>query len=204
MSRASSVVVFGLVTALAACEAADPATPLAPDPAAESTVAPSILANLGDPAGLHGASVTWDDAVVGFIHYDAGHHLVAVHGYIVQLCLGDPLTKEPRMIVETPSAISQRFVAVRADDEPVVVYRSDTGAFSCALVASPDVRVASGSVAHDQTFTAASFQSTWRGTVTAPDGSSNHLTETYQLTGDAHDPTNPAKWSLNASKILIH
>jgi hypothetical protein len=203
MSRALSILVLGLVSGLAACETTDPAMPLTTERSAEAAEAP-LTGTLGDPSAPHGASVFWDSTYVGFAHYDASRHLMAVHGYIVPLCEGNPLGKEPRMTVETPAQIAQRFVAVRADDEPVVVYRTDTGALTCALVTSAEARVASGSVRHRQTFTLASFEATWVGAVMAPDGSADDLTETYQLTADVHDPNNSAKWSLNASSILIH
>lgn len=157
----------------------------------------------GVAAGSYGAVLTNDETIPFFVHYDAARDLMSVHGGLVELCRGTSLGTAPRMIVDTPSEISQRLVKIGQEEQPVVIYRTETGAFSCALVLAQEARVASGMVRHDQVFTLASFKATWRGTVTAPDGSSHHLTEVYQLTADIHDPNNPALWSLNASQILI-
>jgi hypothetical protein len=199
MRPVTSVLTLTLALGLAACDAAETSAPLAPESPAEAAATPV------NP-GSHGAMVTRDSFPPLFIHFDADRGLMSVHGGYVEFCHGVPgsdLTPAPRLIVDTPSQISQRMVKVDQVEEPVVVYRTATGAFSCALVLSQEARVASGMVRHNQVFTAASFTSTWRGTVMGPDGSTHHLTEKYQLTGDAHDPNNSALWSLNASTILI-
>jgi hypothetical protein len=190
-----SALALALSSALVACEADGPTTPTAEAPVFESHVA-------GHES--FGAVIQMDETLYGFTHFDAARGLMAVHGWIVEFCQGQPLSTTPRVIVATPSAIGQTLVKLGERDQPVVVYRTETGAVSCALVLSEEARVASGMVRHDQVFTLASFKATWRGRVTAPDGSSHPYTEVYQLTADIHDPNNPDLWSLNASKILVH
>lgn len=187
------------ILALAAC---DTEAPTAPEP-----LAPDALPTAAAPAansGSWGAVITRDETVPFFAHFDAQRGLVSLHGGYVEFCTRQPFTFVPRMIVETPSQIEQTLFKFGQESQPVVVYRSEDGVVSCELANSPEARVAAGMVRHDQIFTLASFKATWRGTVSAPDGSTHHLTEVYQLTADIHDPNNPALWSLNASKILIH
>lgn len=198
MNRISTA--LGLVLALGACTA-DAPTPLAPD-RVESAVAGAEVETT--PATSRGALITMDEAIFFFTHFDAQRGLMSVHGAIVELCEGLPLTTTPRTIVATPAEIGQRLVKLGEEDQPVVVYRTETGELTCGLVLSPEARVAAGTVRHDQVFTLASFKATWRGQVTGPDGAPLRLTEVYQLSADIHDPNNPDFWSLNASEILVH
>lgn len=197
MDRISFALILIVAVGIAACDTAQPDTPLAPEDL------PTALAPTATDPASHGAIITLDETVPFFAHFDAKRGLMSVHGGLVELCQGDPFTTVARMIVETPSEIEQTLFKFGEEEQPVVIYRTSTGAVTCGLVLSEEARVASGMVRHDQVFTLASFKATWRGDVTAPDGSSHHLTEVYQLSADIHDPNNPATWSLNASQILI-
>ncbi|MGD2069279.1 MAG: hypothetical protein PVI57_11445 [Gemmatimonadota bacterium] len=198
MKRISTA--LGLALALGACTA-DAPTPLAPERVGSAVAAEDIGTA---SASSRGAFITMDETIFFFTHFDARRGLMSVHGAIVELCEGLPLSTTPRTIVATPAEVGQRLVKIGERDQPVVVYRTDTGQLTCGLVLSPEARVAAGTVHHDQVFTLASFKATWRGRVTGPDGTPLRLTEAYQLTGDLHDPNNPDFWSLNASEILVH
>lgn len=201
MRRSTSVLMLAALSGALGCEPTSPTMPM-PIASPEKSLVTDETADASLAAG--GAVVVTDETFFLFAHYDAARGLMSVHGLWAEFCLGRPLTTTPRTIVTTPSQIAQRLVALGEESQPVVVYRTTTGALSCGLVASPEVRVASGMVRHSQTFTLASFAATWRGPVMSPDGSTHHLAETYQLTADAHDPNNPTTWSLNASAILIN
>ncbi len=199
MSRVSSILAAILLVGVAACDAPTPTEPLTQPSAQFAAATPGFA-----PSTSGGAVLVSDEVFFAFANFDVQRGLMSVHGYFVQLCEGDALSRTPRTSVITPSAISQRLVKLGEDDQPVVIYRTTTGALTCALINSPEARVASGFVHHSQVFTLASFTATWRGTVSAPDGSTHHLTENYQLTADIHDPNNPDLWSLNTARVLIH
>ncbi len=195
----SVITLAALALTASACGVEDTTAPLG----TERTESP-VAAGLVTPPQSNGAMITVDETPAFFINIDARRGLVAIHGAFVQLCEGDPFTFASRTWITTPSAVLQELVRISATEEPVVIYRSETGEVSCDLVVSPEARVGEGMVHHDQVLSLASFKSTWRGEVTAPDGSTHHYTEVYQLTGDLHDPNNPALWSVNAAKILVH
>lgn len=186
-----------LVGGVAACDAGDVGVPTSPE---VTTPSAAVVAETADQS--QGAIVVFDETVAFFIHHDARRGLMSLHGGLAEFCLGLPITTTPRQIVATPSEISQTLFRIGEDEQPVVIYRTDEPVVSCALANSP-ARVAAGTVRHDQTFTLGSFAARWEGEVTAPDGSTHHLTEVYQLTADVHDPNDPALWSLNTSKILL-
>ncbi len=197
-STASVPVVAAVTLVVTACGVDEPTRPVLPEPSRDVTAAPPST------GASEGSIIEKDGTLYGFVNFDAERGLVSVHGWIVQYCEGNPLTPVPRTIITTPSQVAQRAVFIGQKEQPVVIYRSDTGNVTCALILSPDVRVGSGMVHHDQVFTLASFKATWRGDVMAPDGSTHHYTEVYQLTGDLHDPNNPDLWSLNTAQILVH
>ena len=194
---ASALAVLAL--AVTACGEADTTAPLVPQGSRDATVDLPTLA-----AASNGATIDKDETLAYFINFDADRGLVSVHGAVVPICQGNPATPLARTVVTTPSQVEQRLVFLGGEDEPVVIYRSETGQVSCDLVLSQNARVGEGLVRHDQVYSLASFKSTWRGVVTAPDGSTHHYTEVYQLTGDLHDPNNPDLWSLNTAQILVH
>lgn len=195
----SVITLVALALTASACGVEDTTAPLG----TERTESP-VAAGLDTPAQSQGAIITNDQSLTYFVNFDADRGLVAIHGIYVEICESDPFTLASRTRITTPSAVLQELVRISAAEEPVVIYRSETGAVSCALALSPEVRVGEGMVHHDQVLSLASFKSTWRGEVTAPDGSTHHYTEVYQLTGDLHDPNNPTLWSVNAAKILVH
>lgn len=198
MFRNAPILTLALVWGMTACQADGPLTPTPDTSAADVTTTLDVA-----PPSSRGI-VSDDEVVFFFAHFDAARGLMSVHANFVTFCAEEPFAFTSRTIVTTPSQIAQRLVKLGDDNQPVVIYRTNTGALTCDLVNSPEVRVASGFVHHEQTFTLASFQATWWGTVTAPDGSSHPYSEKYQLSADIHDPNNPDLWSLNASQILIH
>lgn len=155
--------------------------------------------------GSRGAIVEYDQSILFFFHFDARRGLLSAH-VPADLCAGAPPNVGDRQIVTTPSAIQQRLVKATDIDSRVAVYRAESADDPfpdlCAFLDGPG-KVAEGVVHHTQTFTNASFAAHWGGTVQGVDGSTYHLSESYQLTADAHDPNNPELWSLNASRILL-
>lgn len=153
-----------------------------------------------------GAVIIIDEFPALFFNFDAARGLLSIHGAGIFGCTGQQVNIADRLIIETPSAIQQRLVQVQDGDSWVSVHRASSlgDAFPdlCGFLAGPS-RVAAGFVKHSQTFTHASFAAHWGGTIQTPAGGPVHLSEVYQLTADAHDPNNPAHWSLNAVQILL-
>lgn len=197
MKRTALSGVVVLLLAVGACADTAPERLLAPEAVAATAHTP--------PPSLNGALVTFDQMYVYFFHFDEQRGLLSVHGGGL-FCGGSPPNIGDRQIVTTPSEIEQTLVKVQDGDSHVAVYRASSlnDAFPdlCGFLNGPN-KVAEGVVRHTQTFTAASFAAHWGGTVQAVDGGELHLSESYQLTADAHDPNNPATWSLNASHVIL-
>lgn len=173
----------------------------------EAVLAPELNRSVASsPEQSGGAVVDSDQFPTLFFHFDAARGLLSIHGAGLFGCAGQEVSIADRLIVTTPSAIQQRLVAIRDADSWVSVHRagslSDAFPDLCSFLAGPTV-VAKGAVRHTQTLSNASFAAHWGGTIETPGGEAVHLSESYQLTADAHDPNNPALWSLNASRILL-
>lgn len=181
---------------IAGCEQRAPESVAAPEWESATVISPEQSA---------GAVVEVDEANVFFFHFDAERGLLSAH-LPSDFCLGEPLNVADRQIITTPSEIQQRIVQISDADSRVAVYRAsslaDLTSDFCGFLLGP-TKVAEGTVRHTQTLSNASFASRWTGTIEAVGGGRLHLTEVFQLTADAHDPNNPATWSVNASRILL-
>ena len=196
----------------AGCES--PASPSAPRASASAAAVPTT-------SGPNGAFVIRGTTPGFIIHVDTERDLMAVHAPS-NVCGGGSLNTLTYQRVVTPSQIGQAPFNIRSVG-PVALYNTsslaeagfeggfdtagltglvDLGKF-CAFLTG-EHRIAEGDVLRTSSFTNANFSATWRGTVQDLQGGTLHLTEVYELTGDAHDPNNPATWSVNVSKILLH
>ncbi len=186
---------IAVLAGLAACDQAQSTAPAARSPRADVV----------SPPQSHGALVFTDDQAVYFFTLDTDHELLSAH-LPLDFCTGGGLNVGARLVVATPSQIEQRLVKIQDGDSEVAIYHATSfdglNADLCGFLLGPD-KVAEGTVRHTQTFTNASFAAHWGGDVEGADGSSMHLSETYQLTASALDPNNPAYWSENVSKILL-
>jgi hypothetical protein len=177
------------------------------EPGVDRLLTPELsMAAVSSPEQSRGAVIDSDQFPTLFFHFDASRGLLSIHGAGLFGCAGQEVSIADRHIVTTPSAIQQELVAIRDADSWVSVHRAGSlgDAFPdlCGFLAGPTL-IAKGFVGHTQTFTNASFAAHWGGTIETPAGGAIHLSEVYQLTADAHDPNNPATWSLNASHILL-
>jgi len=204
------VAVFALGTGTLACDRRDPSSPLAPSPAAAVT-----------SPQAQGATIIEDQVTSFTVHLDAARGLLSLHAPST-VCAGGGVPIVDRRRVLTPSEIAQAIFQTSSAAEPVAVYHAsslaeagfagtgsllgfgglvDVDAF-CTFIEGP-ARIAEGTVRRFGTLSNASFAIHWVGTLTGVDGRPYHLTEVYQLGGDAHDPNNPAFFVEHLSRILL-
>lgn len=157
------------------------------------------------PATSGGAIVEFDETAVFFFNFDAERGLLSAH-LPSDFCSGAPLNVGDRQIIDTPSEIQQRLVKIQDTDSRVAIYRASSrdDLFSdfCGFLEGP-TKVAEGVVRHTQTLSNASFAAHWGGMVEGVDGQALHLSEVFQLTADAQDPTNPATFRTNVAKVQL-
>ena len=210
-----SLTLTTLAVVLTACEWAPNA----------ATVGPAVDAgslNAVSAAGAGGAVIVRFSTASFILVFDAERQLLSAH-MPSNVCGDGNLSIVQVLRVTTPSEIGQRFAQLTSDDEQVAVYHAaspaDAGlsgtidsfgfpnvvdfATFCAFLSGPN-RIAEGTVKRLSTFSAASFHARWTGIIQGVDGRDYHVTEVYQLTADAHDPTNPAGFEQQIASILLN
>lgn len=220
----------GALLGLAACdgpvnspEAASPTASASPAARAGSAAPPPLLA-------VRPSSVDRLTVPEFTLHLDVERGLLAVHAPVSDLedlCAGGSAGLDFGLLearaITTPSEIEQFLFHAKGSDLPVAVYRADSfeeagfessfglagstdlvdfGAL-CAFLTGPDL-VARGTVRRVSNLSNASFAASWTGTLERAAGGQTRLTEVYQLTADAQEPGDTSRWSLNASKVLLH
>ncbi len=209
--RMSFSALIGLA-ALAACDRA-PGDALAPQRSGPSTTSVA--------AASSGATIVRFSTVSFLLVFDAQHQLLSAD-LPSNICTNGGFNVVDVQRVSTPSQIGE-FLAKVTGDEHVSVYHAtspaDAGVSStinsfgfgnlvdvaqfCAFMGGPNL-IAEGRAQRLSTVSNASFHARWTGTLQGVDGASYHLTETYQLNADAHDPANPDTFTEPVVQILLH
>jgi hypothetical protein len=167
-------------------------------------------------ADASGAIIVRDRVYTLFFSLDAEHGLLSIHLPVddLWLCGGGSFPDiADRQRVYTPSDIGQFLVQVKDDESTVGVFRA-TSYDEAGLGAGIDVarlcafigggaKVASGTVRHVQNLSNASFAAHWGGRLTTPAGDEIGYSETYQLTADAHAPSDATQWRVEVARIEL-